>query len=124
MEQDSCQRLFERMQTKLSSSFPQFLRLLRHTADPTDASQIFFDDFLYLLKRFDLTLTQYEQEKLLNAFPGRDEGLRKRINVAKIYECNLQRDIQRAYQGVNYDCDGDDDPIDQSGYTGIFYRPE
>lgn len=61
---------------------------------------------------------------LLDSFPGRDEGSRKRLNISRIYEQKYNMKLSKIYQRVDvHENDGEDDPVDQSGYTGQFYRP-
>lgn len=61
---------------------------------------------------------------MLDAIPGRDEGVKKRINIAKLYDQKYNMKLNKLYQKVDvHENDGEDDPVDQSGYTGQFYRP-
>jgi hypothetical protein len=61
---------------------------------------------------------------LIDSFPGRDEGTKKRITVARLYDQKYNMLLSKAYQKVDvHENDGTDDPVDQSGYTGQFYRP-
>ena len=60
-----------------------------------------------------MDLHDHEKHKLLLAFPGRDEGPRKRFNISKIYEQKFNLLIEKAYKKVDiYDNDNEDDPID------------
>lgn len=97
--------------------------MVRKTSDQDDKNQIFLDDFINVLKKFKIALTNKEQAMILDAFPGRDEGDRRRVNVGKLYDHKYDMMLQRIYQKVDvHENDGDDDPVDQSGYTGQFYR--
>ncbi len=47
---------------------------------------IFFDQFCVILRNFGIQLTELEKESILESFPGRDEGLKKRINISRLYD--------------------------------------
>ena len=54
-----------------------------------------------------------------NAFPGRTEGQRKRINVNRLYHLEDKIKQQTEYDRVDmFEDDGKDDPVDNAGYTG------
>ena len=60
---------------------------------------------------------------LIECFPGRDEGDRKRVNIGRLYDHKYEVMLSKIYQKVDvHENDGEDDPVDQSGYTGQFYR--
>jgi len=60
---------------------------------------------------------------LVDCFPGRDEGERKRVNIGRLYDHKFEAMLSKVYQRVDvHENDGEDDPVDQSGYTGQFYR--
>jgi hypothetical protein len=45
------------------------------------------------------------------------------VNVGKLYDHKFSLLLQRLYRRVDvHENDGEDDPVDQSGYTGQFYR--
>ena len=39
-----------------------------------------------IMKKFKVDITDKELEQMLNAFPGRDEGTKKRLNISRIYD--------------------------------------
>jgi hypothetical protein len=56
---------------------------------------------------------------LSSSFPGRDKGEKKRINIGRLYDQKYNIMMTKIYKNVDvHDNDGEDDPIDQSGYTG------
>jgi hypothetical protein len=71
------------------------------------------DQFLYVLKRFNVELSDKEQELLIDAFPGRDEGQRRRVNVNRLYDHKYNMMVSKLYQKVDvHENDGEDDPVD------------
>lgn len=58
-------------------------------------------------------MTDHEQFNLQESFPGRDEGTRKRINIARLYDQKYNMMLSKMYQQIDvHDNDGTDDPID------------
>jgi hypothetical protein len=58
-----------------------------------------------------------------NSLPGRDKGEQKRINIGRLYDQKYNILLNKIYKSVDvHENDGEDDPVDQSGYTGQFYR--
>ena len=113
MHQDECVTLFAKFFKSIGPKWPKFLSLLRSTADKDDVNQIFLDQFLYLLKRFNIDLNDKEKDMLTDSFPGRDEGQRKRVNVSRLYDHKYNMQLSKAYQKVDvHDNDGEDDPVD------------
>jgi hypothetical protein len=77
------------------------------------------DQLVYVLKRFKIDLSDKDKEMLLECFPGRDEGERKRVNISRLYDHKYEMMLTKVYQKVDvHENDGEDDPVDQSGYTG------
>ena len=70
---------------------------MQKAADRDDRNQIFLDDFLSVLKKFKLTVSKQQQQMLLDAFPGRDEGERRRVNIAKLYDHSYSMQLQKVY---------------------------
>lgn len=60
--------------------------MLRHKADPDDNEQVFVDDFKATLDYFRLKMSTSQIDTLFGAFPGRQEGDRKRIRVGRFYD--------------------------------------
>lgn len=86
---------------------------MRKAADKDDRNQIFLHDFIQVLKKFNLEMSKSKQEMLLDAFPGRDEGEKRRINISRLYDHKYSVKLQKIYQKVDvHDNDGDDDPVD------------
>jgi len=68
-------------------------------------------------------LSEEEKHNLLDSFPGRDEGNKKRINLFRLYDQKYNMLMQKMYTKVDcYENDGKDDPVDAAGYYGQFYR--
>ena len=45
------------------------------------------------------------------------------MNIGRLYDHKFEAMLARLYQKVDvHENDGEDDPVDQSGYTGQFYR--
>jgi hypothetical protein len=50
---------------------------------------------------------------ILDSFPGRDEGDKKRVNVSRLYDHKYTMMLQKIYQKVDvHENDGEDDPVD------------
>lgn len=76
------------------------------------------------MSKFHIELSSNDRDSLIRAFPGRDEGARKRINISKLYDQKYNLMLRKLYKQVDvHENDQGDDPVDQSGYTGQFYRP-
>lgn len=39
-----------------------------------------------IMKKFKVDLSDKELTQLIDAFPGRDEGTKKRLNISRIYD--------------------------------------
>ena len=58
-------------------------------------------------------------EGISSSFPGRDNGEKKRINIGKLYDQKYNIMLSKIYKNLDvHENDGEDDPVDQSGYTG------
>jgi len=58
-------------------------------------------------------------EVISSSFPGRDNGEKKRINIGKLYDQKYNIMLSKIYKNLDvHENDGEDDPVDQSGYTG------
>ena len=124
MQQDETLKVFEKVFKQANDRWDKFIKHVRSVADKEDTCSIFMDDFEKVLEKFKVTLSAPEKEKLLLAFPGRVEGTRSRVNIAKLYDQKYNLQLRKLYQKVDvHENDGEDDPVDQSGYTGQFYRP-
>ena len=76
------------------------------------------------MQKFKIDLAVKDRDRLLLAFPGRDLKARKSINVSRLYDQKYNQMLKKLYKRVDvHENDGADDPVDQSGYTGQFYRP-
>jgi len=86
---------------------------LKESADQDDKNQIFLDQLAYVLKRFKIELSEKEKEMLIECFPGRDEGDRKRVNIGRLYDHKYEVMLSKIYQKVDvHENDGEDDPVD------------
>ena len=94
---------------------------MRSLSDPDDSSQIFFSTFTSLLStHYGITLSPSDSTNLLDSFPGRDEGPKKRLNVARLlYDQKYNLLLKKMYEKVDvHENDGEDDPVDEAGYLG------
>jgi len=81
MNQNKSLKLFANIFKKLDAKWPDFIEALKRVADKDDRNQIFLNDFVTVCKQFRVDLTEEERKNLLNAFPGRAEGKRERVNI-------------------------------------------
>jgi hypothetical protein len=52
---------------------------------------------LRILGKFDIILNEDEKENLIDSFPGRDEGIKKRINIARLYDQKYNQMLVKMY---------------------------
>jgi hypothetical protein len=79
-----------------------------------------------LMARYKVDVSTDERERLAQVFPVSTEAAtgRQRFNVGKLYDQKYNMMLRKLYQRLDvHENDGEDDPVDQSGYTGQFYRP-
>lgn len=50
--------LFAMFFAKIKTKWPRFIGYVKKAADPDDRNQIFLDQFVYVLKRFAITLSE------------------------------------------------------------------
>ena len=70
----------------LGTKWRAFILELRRKAETNDFNQIRMDKFQSLLARFKFKLDDAEKERMLNVFPGDDEGQRNLVNVEALYQ--------------------------------------
>lgn len=71
------------------------------------------DTFEKVLSKYKVDLSKDDKDRLMQAFPGRDEGFRKCINVGKLYDQKYSIMIKKLYQKLDvHENDGEDDPVD------------
>jgi len=118
-------RIYERIYRRLGDNWRKFLREVRGRSEEDDRSLIFYDLFEQTLASFGVDISPKDRDRLLLAFPGRDVGGRKSINISRLYDQRYNQKLRKLYQRLDvHENDGKDDPVDQSGYTGQFYRPQ
>ena len=101
-----------------------FIIKLKKWSDPENRNLIFVENFEKVLNRFKINLPIEDKEKLIQSLPGLSEDGRYRINLSKLYDQKYTIAIKNLYQKVDFhDNEGGNDPVDQSGYTRQFYRP-
>ena len=72
-----------------------------------------------MLKKFQVEFSPNEIDLLSSSLPGRDKGEKKRLNIGRMYDQKYNILLTRIYKSVDvHENDGEDDPVDQSGYTG------
>lgn len=58
-------------------------------------------------------MSNEDELNLLESFPGRDEGSKKRINIARLYDQKYNMMLSKMYQRIDvHENDGTDDPVD------------
>jgi hypothetical protein len=64
-----------------------------------------------------------QKQNLYFSFPGRDQGILKRVNIARLYDHQYNKQLATIYKKVDMNKDrGEYDAIDVPGYTGNFHR--
>jgi hypothetical protein len=86
MQQDECNRIFERIFKKANGEWERFIGRLKKLSDPEDQNMIALEDFENILLRYKIKLSNGDLEMLVLAFPGRSEEGRERINIGKLYD--------------------------------------
>ena len=68
-------------------------------------------------------MNKEEEESILESFPAGDDHKRLRINVGRLYDQKYSILLSKLYKKVDVqEDDGKDDPVDEAGYLGEFYR--
>ena len=68
-------------------------------------------------------MSRSEFENIVKSFPGRDEGQKKRINIARFYDYKYTVLKNKIYDKVDmFNGDDNDEPVDTFGFTGQFVR--
>jgi len=99
--------------------FNEFLTKLQ-SQNLIDQKFIFQNDLNILLSKFKIQLTQQDFECLIRAFPARNEGSQKRIDVDLLLNFkNMPHDDTKIYQNIELSDDEDNEFYDASGYTGV-----
>ena len=112
-------KIFEKVFRQVGLKWESFISRVQKYADKDDKSVIFIDDFEKILSRYKLELSTIEKDRLIKVFPARDDGSRKAINVTKLYDQKYNIMLKKLYNKLDiHENDGEDDPVDQSGYTG------
>jgi hypothetical protein len=78
--------IFEKFFRHINTKWSKFIKYVRSAAEPDDQNQIFMDKFIEILKKFKVELPEKEQTQILDSIPGRDEGNKRRINIARLYD--------------------------------------
>lgn len=79
-------RIYERIYRRLGDNWRKFLREVRGRSEEDDRSLIFYDLFEQTLASFGVEISAKDRDRLLLAFPGRDVGGRKSINISRLYD--------------------------------------
>lgn len=73
--------------------------------------------------KYGIKMSDQEKERLLDSYPGWDEGQRTLINIQRLYEMRHQNAVSKTYNKVKIDeSDSEDEQLDLGGYFGQFYR--
>lgn len=75
--------------------------MLKRKADPDDESQIAFEEFKAIIKRFGDHMSSKDQKLMLKVFPGSQSKVKGPIvNVARIYDQDIFSTMQKIYDQV------------------------
>ena len=122
MHQDEAIKIFTGMFRQLGKLWRKFIEELRQSADEDDQSQIHFDQFLSILNKYQVKLSQKQKDAIQVSFPGQKAG---DINIARIYDQKYSIILEKMYKKVDVsNFEGTDEPEDINGYLGKtkFYR--
>lgn len=64
----------------------RFIKRLKKGSEKDDNCLIFMEEFEKILVKHKVELTKEDKDRLVQAFPGRNDGFRKSINISKLYE--------------------------------------
>ncbi|CDW79951.1 px domain containing protein [Stylonychia lemnae] len=120
---DQVNAFFNRLRLKIGSKWQHFINQCKRKADQSDQNQISLEIFQELLQKFDIKIQNNDKEKMLDVYPGNDEGQRMLIDLSNMYNIKDQEQVAQLYKSVDLDqSDHDDNPVDSSGYTGQLFR--
>ena len=123
MHQEHTINLYTQIFNKLGKKWPSLIAELRKAAEKDDPDQIFLNDFLKIIRKFGIKLSDSERQNLLYAYPGRDEGVHIRVNIYPIYDQKYNMLAQKVYDDLNVrEPDKKDQAVDACGYKGEFHR--
>lgn len=119
MHSDESIKLFGKIYSRINPRWPQFIRSLKLFADPDNESQIYFDDFVSVMKKFRGDLSKKELAYILEAFPGMEGDKGIRINIARIFDMQYINTLDHIFKKVDMEnTAGKDDPTDELGFHG------
>ena len=73
-----------------------------------------------LLSKYNISLSQQDFECLIRAFPARNEGSFKWIDIDLLLNFkNMPQDDTKIYNNIELSDDEDNEFYDASGYTGV-----
>ena len=128
MHQDESIQIFTKIYSQIATKWNSFIKDLKNKADKDDESQIYFVDFLYLIRKYGARLSAKEQEQLLQSFPGQEGGSKgERINVSRIFDQQYNIILDGMYKKVDMSkVPNPDEPVDALGYLGLpqWYRDQ
>ena len=123
MNQDNAEIIFSKIFKKLGSKWSRFIYELKKNAHEDDPQQIFLSNFVKVLNKYGYEMAEQEQEVIGDAYPGIDEGEKKKLNIARLYDQKYNLVMNKMYHKVDvHDNQVQDDPTDACGYLGQFYR--
>ena len=97
MEQDDCIRIYEKIFKEIKSNWEKFIKKIRKLSDPDDQNVIFMDDFMSLLHKYQIDITNEDRERLVQVFPAGEENGRLRFNIAKLYDQKYNMKLRKLY---------------------------
>lgn len=120
MHQDKSLKLFTKAFKNIGKNWSQFIQELKNNSDVDDQSQIYHEDFVKILDKFNSKLSHDEIMSISRAFPGKLGGSKGvRLNVSRIYDQKFNIILEKLYNQV--DCekiDHDESLKDVYGYLG------
>lgn len=68
-------------------------------------------------------MADQDKERLLDSYPGWDEGQRILVNIKRLYEMRQYNAVSKTYNKIKInDSDSEGENLDLGGYYGDFYR--
>ena len=120
MHQDKSLKLFTKAFKNIGKNWSQFIQELKNNSDVDDQSQIYHEDFVKILDKFNSKLSHDEIMSISRAFPGKLGGSKGvRLNVSRIYDQKFNIILEKLYNQVDWEkIDHDESLKDVYGYLG------
>jgi Ca2+-binding EF-hand superfamily protein len=120
MHQDNSLKLFTKVYKVIGKRWEEFIDELKSNSDIDDQSQLFYVDFVKILRKYGAPISENEMLAIAKAFPGKQGGEKGiRLNVSRLYDQKFNIIQEKLYNSV--DCmkiDADASLKDVNGYLG------